>query len=78
MIELKEIQPRRYDVLYCNSVRLGEIIADVDGFLVFFPERERQGFWSEEVLIQLGLKLRELNAPWQKEINDFFIKARSV
>lgn len=46
----------------------GEIYMEVDGFFVYEPPKGGVGFWSEENLLELGNKLKELNAAWKEQI----------
>jgi len=47
---------------------IGEFIPEVDGLYVFYPTPKAAGFYSEELLRALADKLKELNAPWQKQM----------
>jgi hypothetical protein len=51
----------RYDVSYCNGVRLGELLWEVDGQFVFYPVRNG-GAWTAHVLREIADKLERLNA----------------
>jgi len=51
-----------------NGVPLGELLQDVDGYLYFFPEIGRGGFWPSHMLRAIADKLDELNKPWNEEI----------
>ena len=61
-----------YQIHYDNGVHLGDILADVSGFYYFWPNLDRGGFWDQSVLQQICNKLQELNAPLEKEMDDFF------
>lgn len=55
-----------------NSLSIGHFIQDVDGFFYFQREPAEpgtKGYWSSEVLLDLGNYLKELNAKWQTEID---------
>lgn len=55
---------------------MGEFYHEVDGFYVWDPGwrcvRHGGGFISQEILLTLGEKLRELNAPWERDIAEYF------
>lgn len=59
------------DVFYENGVKLGQLLMEVDGFYVFYPDLNG-GFWQEHVLKQLADKLKSLNEKWNAEINEYF------
>lgn len=56
---------------------LGEILPDVDGLYVWWPG-EGGGFMSEDLLRSMADKLKELNAPIQQAINDYFDLAEKL
>ena len=58
-------------VHYTNDVKMGELLVNDDGYLVFFPEL-RGGYWSDWNLKELADKMIELNVPWDKELNSYF------
>ena len=53
------------NLTYENGVHLGQILKEVDGFYVFYPNGH-DGFWEEHVLRALADLLRDLNLPWAK------------
>jgi hypothetical protein len=55
------------DAIYCNGVKLGELLQDVDGFYKFFPE-SRAGYWEEAVMRDIADALDALNSAWEFEI----------
>lgn len=52
-----------------NGVCIGELYPEVDGFYVYEPDRSRGGCFSEQILMELALKLSELNADWNDMIH---------
>lgn len=54
-----------------------DIIPGDDGFYVFWPDRFT-GAFSAANLRAIADRLDELNAPWEKEINDYFEKQSST
>jgi hypothetical protein len=58
---------------YNNNKFIGEIIKDVDGFYVYFPDKNNNGFFNENLLDLISNKLKELNKPiWFDDINNYF------
>lgn len=45
------------------------VYQECDGFYVFEPIRP--GYLSEDILLYIHLVLKELNADWNKQINDY-------
>lgn len=70
-INLTSHSPAQAYAAMCNSVKLGEILREVDGWWVFYPE-PGGGFWSADILRSIVTKLDELNAPWERELNAYF------
>ena len=54
-----------------NDVYLGDIIAKEDGYYDFWPDL-KGGYWSAYVLRAIADLLDDMNASWDKEINDYF------
>lgn len=55
----------------CNSVKLGEILRDVDGYWYFWPEL-RGGYWAAPHMRWIADKLDELDAPYEAELKAYF------
>ena len=72
MITLKfhQISYTTIDVHYSNDVYLGQLQPTDDGFYVFWPKL-RGGCWAGYVLTEIAAKLDELNAPWEKMIDEY-------
>lgn len=58
-------------VYYYNGVKLGECHPEVDGFYRFWPDL-KGGYWDSYVLKAIAEHLDKLNAPIQKDIDDYF------
>ena len=52
-----------------NGVHLGELLKEVDGFYVYYPE-STQGCWSEAPLRLIADKLAFLNKEWSEIIDN--------
>jgi hypothetical protein len=51
------------NLYYENGVKLGEILCEVDGYYVFYPELNG-GYWSEHILRAIADLLGTMNAEW--------------
>lgn len=51
-----------------NSKYIGEIYMEVNGFFVYEPAKGSSGYWSEEGMLEIGNKLKELNTFWKEQI----------
>lgn len=56
-----------------NDRRFAVLYREMDGFYVFALERGAgNGFFEEWILRQVADKLKELNADWQRQIDEHF------
>lgn len=69
-LKFDNLSPTSLDVRYINDICLGQLQPSDDGFYVFWP-LIRGGFWDSSVLSEIAAKLDELNAPWQKVIDEY-------
>jgi hypothetical protein len=58
--------------VYFNSVGLGDIDKDVDGYYYFWRNESLHGSESAYILRAIADKLDELNKPWDEEIAAYF------
>ena len=70
-LNFSTIRPGEYAVYYEDRVFLGLIFAKEDGFYDFWPDL-KDGCWSAYVLREIADKLDEINAPYEKELNEYF------
>jgi hypothetical protein len=56
-----------FKCLASNGTCIGELYPEVDGFYVYDPG-QTQGYITEQILMELAIKLSELNDEWNKEI----------
>ena len=62
-----------YNIYFENGIFLGEFIIKEDGYYDFWPEHpSKDGYWSSYVLREIANTLDELNAPYEKELNEYF------
>ncbi len=73
MIKLEEKKACLYDVLFNNGKKLGQFYMEVDGYYVFQPDTENQGFWNEYSLKLILIELEKLNKDWDNHIKDNFL-----
>lgn len=58
---------------YYNSHYIGDILCDIDGYYKWWPHNlNGPGYIDEHFLFSLCEKLGELNAPYDKELQNFF------
>lgn len=56
-----------------SGQQVGEIVMLEDGFYYFFPTKEfHGGYWPTWVLQVIIDKIKELDTPYEEEINKFF------
>lgn len=60
-----------YTVRAYNGAPMGEFYMEVDGYYVWDPQL-RGGFIPSEMLRALSDKLDSLNAPWDKQVQEYF------
>jgi hypothetical protein len=66
---------KSYKVYYENHVFVGEFIIKEDGFYDFWPEHpSKGGYWSSYILREIADKLDKLNAPYEKDLDEYFAK----
>jgi hypothetical protein len=66
----KKLDDITYEVSVNTSGKiLGYLKMDIDGFFYFVPLTTPGSYWSEDVLITIGLKLKELNKEYEQHIN---------
>lgn len=59
-----------------NGVALGEIYMEVDGYYVFEPGRDSNGFWEAYVLRAIADKLDEMNKAWDAEVTEMLSRVK--
>lgn len=57
-----------YIVRYENGKDLGIVYQEVDGFWVYWPRKDLDGFWTEQWLAELARKMSALNKPIQEDL----------
>lgn len=71
MIRLQHFGNSSYKVFHENGVFVGEFFTKEDGYYDFWPT-STGGYWSQDFLLAIANKLQELNAPWDKHLEEFF------
>lgn len=73
MIKLTKLSENQYSVNLQNSKFIGYFERDVDGYFYWWPEtKSEDGCWSAALLLELVGKLKELNKPYEKELDVYF------
>jgi len=68
-----------YEVFNKDYFYLGDIVAKEDGFYDWWPESSNiRGCWPAPLLRELADTLDELNASWQKTMDEYFEKVGKV
>jgi hypothetical protein len=49
-----------------------------DGFYNFWPANKISGYYSGDMLLELGRKLEIINQPWVDNINQYFGNANYI
>ena len=57
-----------YEVQF-ESRTIGKFIMDVDGYFYFEFIKDKQGLWSDYILLELGNKLKDVNKEWNDEVS---------
>jgi hypothetical protein len=79
LVRLEQKSACMYEVFYrANDVFLGHVLQKEDGYFDFWPKDEHAGCWPAYLLRALADELDVLNAPWDKEINDYFDRQKGL
>jgi hypothetical protein len=66
------------DVRAASSGKLlGCFMVAEDGYYNFWPLESITGYYSADMLLELGVKLKEVNAEWETHLNEYFIKEQN-
>jgi len=68
MIELRPANSGGYRAYYGNGYLLGDILKEVDGYYVWWPQDGVGGFWTDNVLREIADCLQKLNAEWDNQV----------
>jgi hypothetical protein len=74
-LTFKKAKPGEYEVYYENRVFMGHLLMKEDGFYDFWPDL-KGGYWSAHILREIADKLDEINAPYERELEEFFEKQK--
>jgi hypothetical protein len=58
-----------------GAVYIGDFLLDVDGYYKYWVPKDTSGYWTEHMLQLIVNKLKEINAAWDKQVNDYFENA---
>lgn len=63
--------PSFLDIQHDGKVCIGQAVCEESGFWVFYPN-DKPGYYEAHTLIQIAALLDRLNAPYEKELFEFF------
>jgi hypothetical protein len=73
ILKVDKEQNGTMDVRAASSGKLlGCFMMEVDGFYNFWPLESITGYYSSDMLIELGRKLEEVNLNWNKHLDEHF------
>jgi hypothetical protein len=61
-----------------NNKLVGCFMVSEDGFYNFWPADNTSGYYSSDILIELGRKLEVINQPWADNIDQYFSNANYI
>jgi hypothetical protein len=74
-LTLNQTTGRNYDLIWNDSINIGQAVIDVDGFYYFLPNHNGGGLWQAYVLRAIAERLDELNQEWSEEIDRMFAES---
>jgi hypothetical protein len=78
ILKIDKEQNGTMDVRAASSGKLlGCFMIAEDGFYNFWPLESITGYYSGDMLLELGVKLKEVNAEWETHLNEYFIKEQN-
>jgi len=73
ILRIDKEQNGTMDVRAVSSGKLlGCFMVAEDGYYNFWPLESITGFYSGDMLLELGVKVKEVNAEWDKHLNEYF------
>lgn len=74
MIELTRIEESEdfFKLYWSNGKYLGDIVMDVDGYYVWWPDKSLYGSWDAYGLRAIAERLDEMNKDWDEKIRLYF------
>ena len=76
MIKVEQVNKHEYKVSAYNNVDMGIFYQEIDGYFVWLPI-QRGGYLPAEMLLAIGNKLVELNAPWDAQVQAYHSSEQS-
>lgn len=65
------LSPAFLDIQHSNGVTIGQAVCEESGFWVFYPN-DKPGYYEAHTLIQIAALLDRLNAPYEKQLFEYF------
>jgi len=73
LLTIDKEQNGTMDVRAASSGKLlGCFMVSEDGYYNFWPLESITGYYSSDMLIELGYRLKEINQWWEDNINEYF------
>ena len=63
--------PAILDIIHDGKVCIGQAVCEESGFWVFYPN-DKPGYYEAHTLIHIAALLDRLNAPYEKQLFEFF------
>ena len=63
--------PAFLDIVWNNKICIGQAVCEESGFWVFYPN-DKPGYYESHTLIYIAALLDRLNAPYEKQLFDYF------
>lgn len=64
--------PAILDIIHAGKTCVGHAVQDIDGMYYFLPRNMGNGLWASHNLRQIADLLDRLNAPYEKELFEYF------
>ena len=78
ILKVDKEQNGTMDVRAASSGKLlGCFMVAEDGYYNFWPLESITGYYSGDMLLELGVKLKEVNAEWETHLNEYFIMEKN-
>jgi len=65
--------PAFLNIVWDDRVCVGQAVCEESGFWVFYPN-DKPGYYESQTLIHIAALLDRLNAPYEKELFEYFDK----
>lgn len=70
LVYLESTKENSYKLFYNNSVYMGDIYMEIDGYYVWLPNPKQSGSLGEYFLFAVAYTLLDLNKKWDRQIQN--------